>query len=117
MTDYQLAARWQRVQRDHLDYVATHRGRVPQGMIDELVALRREGYRRGIDMEAIPPAPRDPRVIRRKLASVERSMRRLHRPVSTRAQATTREARLGQLAVLRDGLVSELQRVEGLKHE
>lgn len=117
VTNDELIARWQQLRRDHRDYVTTHRGRVPSDMLDEIAALRREGHRRGMNLETIPPLPRPTHVVRRELRSVERSMARLHRLAATRAQATTREARLGQLARSRDALLDELRRAQAAAGE
>lgn len=117
MTDEQLIIRWQRVLREHGEYVRGNRGRVPHTMLDEIRRLRREGYSRGIDMEAIPPAPRERAVIERELGDIERRMERLYRHVASRAQATTREARLGQLAMRRDALIEELRRAQAAAGE
>lgn len=117
VTDDKLIARWQQVKREHGDYVRKSRGRVRRDLLDEIASLRREGYRRGIDMNRIPPAPRAAAVIQRELRRIERSMARQHRRAYTRAQATTREARLGQLARSRDALLDELRRSEAADGE
>lgn len=113
MGDAELIELWQQVQRNHIDHLGRTKGIPDRALLDKLVALRREGYRRGMDLHSVPPAPRPADVVRRELESIERKMAGLHRRAYTRAQATTREASLGQLARVADGLRRELARAKG----
>ena len=97
----------------HNSIVYAERFPVAEDLIDEMGACRREAYRRGIDlhphMRKAQAQHAGRKALEKQLHAVERRLEiAQYARSNTRASATTKAARMGQLAQTRDAVVTAL---------
>ena len=97
----------------HNSIVYAERFPIPHDVIDAMGECHREAFRRGIDLHPYMQKAQAQHVgrkaLERQLRTIERRLETAQRARSnTRASATTKAARMGQLAQSRDAVVSAL---------
>lgn len=97
----------------HNSIVYAERFPLPPDVVDAMGECRREAFRRGIDLHPYMQKAQAQHVgrkaLERQLRTIERRLETAQRARSnTRASATTKAARMGQLAQSRDAVVSAL---------